>query len=321
MSNASLGKLHGRVNTRQIKNKKNVFIRFIEDVRLNKEAYLFMVPFGLIFLTFTVSPVVISIFLSFTNFNMLQAPVFAGLSNYAKMFFMDDVFKIAIKNTFLLAAVTGPISYIACLLFAWLINELRPKLRAVMTLIFYAPSISGAVFMIWPIIFSGDTYGYANSFLMKLGIIHAPIQWFTDVKYMTPLVIVVILWISLGTSFLSFIAGLQSVDKSMYEAGVIDGIRNRYQELWFITLPAIKPQLLFGAVMSITASFGIGPVITQLVGFPSTDYKVHTVVLHMQDYGGTRFEMGYACAIATVLFIVMVACNKIVQALLRRVGT
>lgn len=300
--------------------KKNVFVRLGRDIKNNKGAYLFMVPFGIIFLTFTVTPVIISIILSFTNFNVLQAPTFAGLENYAKMFFKDDVFKLAIKNTLLLAVITGPISYIACLVFAWFINELPPKLRAVMTLIFYAPSISGAVFMIWPIIFSGDSYGYANSILMRLGIIHSPILWFTDVNYMMPLVIVVILWISLGTSFLSFIAGLQGVDKSMYEAGAIDGIKNRYQEFWFITLPAIKPQLMFGAVMNITASFGIGPVITQLVGFPSTDYKVHTIVHHMQDYGGTRFEMGYACAMATVLFVIMIVCNKVVQRLLRKVG-
>lgn len=304
----------------QAAKKKNVFVRLGRDIRNNKGAYLFMVPFGIIFLTFTVTPVIISIILSFTNFNVLQAPTFAGLENYAKMFFKDDVFKLAIKNTLLLAVITGPISYIACLVFAWFINELPPKLRAVMTLIFYAPSISGAVFMIWPIIFSGDSYGYANSILMRLGIIHSPILWFTDVNYMMPLVIIVILWISLGTSFLSFIAGLQGVDKSMYEAGAIDGIKNRYQEFWFITLPAIKPQLMFGAVMNITASFGIGPVITQLVGFPSTDYRVHTIVHHMQDYGGTRFEMGYACAMATVLFIIMIVCNKLVQRLLRKVG-
>ena len=131
----------------------------------------------------------------------------------------------------------------------------------------------------------------------------------------------IILWMSMGASFLSFIAGLQGVDKSMYEAGAMDGIRNRYQELWYITLPAIKPQLLFGAVMSIASSFSIGDILTQLFGYPSNNYAMHTIVLHMQDYGGQRFEMGYACAIATVLFVLMLVTNTVIQRLLRKVGS
>ena len=300
--------------------KENVFIRLGRDIAKNKGAYLFMLPFGLIFLVFTVLPVVISIVLSFTNFNVVQPPTFAALNNYAKMFFNDTVFRTALQNTFIIAAIVGPFSYIASLLFAWLINDLPRVLRALLTLVFYAPSISGAVYMVWPMIFSGDANGYVNQLLMGLGIIHEPKLWFTDVETMMPMVVIVLLWISLGAAFLSFIAGLQSVDKSLYEAGAIDGIKNRYQEFWFITLPTIRPQLMFGAVMSITGAFGVGPVITQLVGYPSTDYRVHTVVLHMQDYGNTRFEMGYACAMATMLFLIMILCNKLIQLMLRKVG-
>lgn len=296
------------------------FRRFGRDVRRNTAAYLFLVPFTLIFFTFTLLPVLMSVCLSFTDFNVLQAPRFSGLQNYAKLFFSDEVFRKSVGNTFLIAAVTGPVSYLACILLAWLLNELPRYLRALMTLVFYAPSISGSAYIIWTIIFSGDTYGYANSVLLKLGIIHSPIRWFSDTTYMMPLVICVLLWMSLGTSFLALIAGFQSLDRSLTEAGAIDGIKNRYQELWFIILPSIRPQLLFSAVMSITSSFGIGPVISSLVGFPSTDYAVHTIMLHLQDYGGTRFEMGYACAIATVLFVVMVVSNRIVQRLLHKVG-
>ena len=104
---------------------------------------LMSLPFFLLFFTFTIIPVAASIVLSFTDFNMLQAPHIVGIENYIRLFVEDDVFLISVKNTLIFAFVTGPISYFACLVFAWLINELPPKIRAVMTLIFYAPSIAG----------------------------------------------------------------------------------------------------------------------------------------------------------------------------------
>ncbi len=290
------------------------------DIVKHKVSYAFLAPYALIFITFTVIPVVISIYLSFTYYNILEPPKFQGLQNYIKLFLGDDIFLLAVKNTFVLAAITGPIGYLASLMFAWFINELPPKVRAFLILIFYAPSISGNVYMIWTVMFSGDTYGYMNSTLMKLGIIYEPIQWLTDPKYMLTVIMIVVLWMSLGTGFLAFVAGLQSIDRSQYEAGIVDGIRNRWQELWYITLPNMKPMLMFGAVMSITSSFAISDVTIALAGMPSVDYAAHTVVNHLIDYGSTRFEMGYASAIATVLFVTMIGCNKIVQNLLRKVG-
>lgn len=290
------------------------------ELKRYKTAYLFLAPFMLVFLTFTVIPVLMSIALSFTYYNMLEAPRWVGWQNYIRLFLVDDVFLIAVKNTFLFAAITGPLSYIACLLFAWMINELSPKLRALLTLIFYAPSISGNVFLIWTIIFSSDSYGYVNGFLLKWGLITEPIQWLQDPSYMMPVVILVVLWLSLGTSFLVFIAGLQGIDRSLYEAGAIDGLRNRWQELWYITLPAMRPQLMFGAVMSITQSFAVSYQAIALTGFPSTDYAAHTIVTHLIDYGNIRFEMGYATAIATVLFLTMMFTQRLVQKLLSKVG-
>lgn len=262
-----------------------------------------------------------SICLSFTYYNVLETPRFVGLSNYIDLFLADDVFLTSVTNTFAIAAITGPLGYLASFLFAWFINELPRYIRAFAVLIFYAPTISGQVYLIWAIMFSGDAYGYVNSFLMKLGFINAPILWLTDPKYMMPVILLVILWMSLGTGFLSFVAGLQGVDQSQYEAGYVDGIKNRWQELWYITLPNMKPMLMFGAVMAITQSFGVCEVTMALAGFPSTDYAARTVVTHLFDYGSVRFEMGYASAIATVLFITMILCNKLIQSLLRKVGT
>ena len=296
------------------KKKKNFHIAMYKAKR-SKTCYLFLLPYAVIFTLFYIVPVVMSICLSFTYYNVLETPRFIDL------FLADDVFLTSVTNTFAIAAITGPLGYLASFLFAWFINELPRYIRAFAVLIFYAPTISGQVYLIWAIMFSGDAYGYVNSFLMKLGFINAPILWLTDPKYMMPVILLVILWMSLGTGFLSFVAGLQGVDQSQYEAGYVDGIKNRWQELWYITLPNMKPMLMFGAVMAITQSFGVCEVTMALAGFPSTDYAARTVVTHLFDYGSVRFEMGYASAIATVLFITMILCNKLIQSLLRKVGT
>lgn len=292
-----------------------------KEIKRNKTAYLMVLPYMLIFTCFTILPVLLSIVISFTDFNMLQMPNIVWLDNYIRLFLDDDIFLIAVKNTFIFAVIVGPTSYVMSLMIAWFINELSPKIRAVVTLIFYAPSISGQVYLVWSTLFSSDSYGWANAWLMKLGIITKEIAWFEDAKYVMPLCIVVALWTSLGTAFLSFIAGLQGVDKAQFEAGAVDGIRNRWQELWYITLPNIKPQLMFGAVMSITQSFGFGGVVTALCGFPSVDYAAHTIVHHLEDYGSQRFELGYSSTIAVILFIVMIGTNALIKKILSKVGT
>ena len=287
---------------------------------VNKVGYLMVAPYFLVFLTFTVAPVILSLLLSFTSFNMLETPKILFFENYVRLFLDDDIFLIAIKNTFIFAVMTGPVSYLLCLMFAWFINELTPKIRSLVTLIFYAPSISGQVYLIWTVMFSSDSYGYANGILMDLGIINSPILWFQDTDYIMPLVILVALWTSLGTSFLSFIAGFQVVDKSYYEAAAVDGIRNRWQELWYVTLPVMKNQMMFAAIMAITGSFGFGGVVTALCGFPSPDYCAWTLMHHLEDYGGARWEVGYASAIATLLFLMMIGSNMLVNRLLAKVG-
>ena len=306
---------------RYIKKKRRDAAISWKRAKSAKTYYLFLAPYAILFMIFYVLPVITSLVLSFTYYNILEPPRFIGLQNYINLILADDVFLTAVKNTFILAAITGPIGYMAAFLFAWFINELPRYLRAFAIVIFYAPTISGQVYLIWAIMFSGDAYGYINAFLIKFNIINVPILWLTNPQYMLTVVIIVSLWMSLGTGFLAFVAGLQGIDKAQYEAGYIDGIKNRWQELWYITLPSMKPMLMFGAVMTITQSFGIADVPIALTGFPSTDYATQTVVTHLVDYGSIRFEMGYASAIATLLFITMIFCNKLIQAMLRRVGT
>ncbi len=292
----------------------------LKEMKRNWVAYLMVAPYMLIFTCFTILPVALSIILSFTDFNLLQLPNIVWFDNYIRLFLDDDIFLTAAQNTLIFAAIVGPVSYFMSLLIAWFINELSPKIRAIVTLIFYAPSISGQVYLVWATLFSSDAYGWANAWLMKLGIISKEIAWFEDADYVMPLCIIVALWTSLGTAFLSFIAGLQGIDKAQYEAGAVDGIKNRWQELWYITLPNMKPQLMFGAVMSITSSFGFGGVVTALCGFPSVDYAAHTIVHHLEDYGSQRFEIGYSSTIAVVLFVIMIGANSLVKKILSKVG-
>ena len=293
----------------------------LKEIRQNWVAYLMIAPYMILFTLFTVIPVLLSVFIGFTDFNMLEIPNIVWLQNYVTLFFDDDVFLICIKNTFIFACIVGPSSYIMSFLVAWFINELPPKVRALVTLVFYAPSISGSVYMIWQTLFSSDSYGWANATLMKLGIIQTEINFFRDEKYVMPLCIVVSLWTSLGTSFLSFIAGLQGVDRSLFEAGAVDGVKNRWQELYYITLPSMKPQLMFGAIMSITGSFGFGGIVDALAGNPSVNYCAHTIMHHLGDYGGARYEIGYSSAIAMLLFLMMIGANMLVKRLLSKIGT
>ena len=301
--------------------KKFNFQVNLKKARKSKMCYAFLAPYAILFFMFNILPVLASIFFSFTYYNVLESPKFIGLDNYINLILEDDVFLTGVKNTFLIAVITAPLGYLMSFFFAWLINELPRWIRTIAVIVFYAPSIAGNIFVIFSVFFRGDAYGYVNGFLMKVGIIDEPILWLVNPTYMLPICMVVILWMSLGTGFLSFVAGLQGVDRSQFEAGYVDGIRNRWQELWYITLPNMKPMLMFGAVMAITQSFGVADVTMTLCGFPSTDYAARTVVTHLIDYGSTRYDMGYASAIATLLFIVMILCNKVIQKLLNRVGT
>ncbi len=290
------------------------------EIYRQRQNYMLMLPFFLCFFAFTVLPVALSMFISLTDFNMLQMPRFVGMKNYMRLFLDDDIFITALKNTVVFSCITGVASYVMCFVFAWIINELPRLTRTLLTLILYVPSMCGNVYFIWSFIFSSDRNGLMNSALMRIGATSAPIAWLRTEGYVLPILIIVQLWLSLGTGFLAFIAGLQTVDRSLYEAGAVDGVKNRWQELWHITLPSMIPQLMFGAVMTITSSLAAADVSTALAGTPSVNYAGSTIVTHLIDYGSTRFEMGYASAIATLLFVVMVVVNKLVQRALRGVG-
>lgn len=289
-----------------------------KKIRLNTTYYLMMTPFLLIFLLFLFIPVVASIVLSFTSFDMVRLPKFVGFDNYIRLLFNDDVFLKALQNTLVMAVITGPIGFLLSFVVAWLINEMSPKIRKILTLVMYAPTLAGNVYFIWLFLFSSDSKGLANTVLMSLNILQEPVAWLTDARYNFAVVLIVTIWMSLGTGFLSFVAGLQALDRSYFEAAAIDGLKNRWQELFYVTLPQMGPQLMFGAVMQISSAFAVGYVNQALTGFPSTNYSTHTLLLHMLDFGTVRFEMGYSSAIAVVLFGMMMATWLLVNKVLKR---
>ncbi len=291
------------------------------EIIKNRTLYIMMLPFLIFFFTFSVYPVAQAMFYSFTDYNVLEPAEFIGILNYKKLLLEDTIFIKAISNTFVIAVFVGPLGYALSYILAWMINELPHWLGTIVTVIFYAPSMAGNAVTIFALIFSNDATGYLNGFLLKYGIISERILWLSDEAYILPVVVLASVWMSLGVGFLSFVAGIKGVDEAQYEAAAIDGIRNRWQELWYITLPNMKPQLMFGAVMSITNGFSVGAVADALVGFPSPNYASHTIVNHLNDYGLIRMEMGRASAIAVILFVIMIVSNLLVQKFLRKVGT
>ncbi len=277
-----------------------------------------LAPFLIFFFVFTILPVLSSIVLSFTDFNMITINNFVGFDNYIRLFLSDEVFTIALKNTLIYALVSGPVGFVLSFVIAWFINELGRSVRTIVTFIVYSPAIAGNIFFIWLYIFSSDSRGFINDLLLKLGIISDPIEWLSNTKYAFGIVMIVIIWLSFGTGFLSFVAGLKALDRTYFEAAAIDGLKNRWQELYYVTFPQMGPQLMFGAVMSISGAFAVGNVNRQLTGFPSTDYSTHTILLHLEDYATTRFEMGYASAIAVVLFVMMLLFYIVVHKVLSK---
>lgn len=282
--------------------------------------YLILFPFMSLFFLFNVLPVLSSMVLSLFDYDMVSTPLWIGLENYARMFTADDTFLKVLGNTLRFSIIAGPLGYILAFLLAWMINEFSSQMRVILTFIFYAPALVGNAYFIWQIIFSGDSYGYLNNLLISLGFITEPIQWFQNTSYNMTIILIVQLWMSMGVGFLANIAGLQGVNTELYEAGAIDGIRTRWHELWYITLPSMKNILLFSAVMQIQSVFSVSGIITAFAGYPSVNNSVDTLVTYISDIGTTRYEMGYASALSVLLFVLVLAFRFGIGALLNLVG-
>lgn len=303
MSNKFLGKTSQRINNSE-----------------NRMYAIILIPFLSLFFLFTLLPVGSSIVLSFFDYDMVSNPIFTGLENYIRAFTNDTSFLTVFANTIKFAVITGPLGFLLSFLLAWMINEFNPIIRAFLTFLFYAPALVGNAYYIWQILFSGDSFGYMNNFLTSFGFITEPIQWFKNSQYNMTIIIIIQLWMGMGVSFLANIAGLQNINTELYEAGAIDGIRTRWHELWYITLPSMKNILFFSSIMQIQSVFSIGATITQLAGYPSVNNSVDTIVSYISDVGTSRYEMGYASTLSVLLFIVILIFRYGIVSLLKLVG-
>ena len=303
-----------------MKNKSKL-ADFLELVHQRWQLWALLAPFLVLFIIMTVLPVVSSIVLSFFNYDMVNLPSWAGVGNYLRAFIQDDIFPIVLKNTIVLAVLTGPAGFLLSFVLAWMINEFRPGVRTLLSFMYYVPSLVGGGLLIWQMLFASDSYGYMNNILLNAGLITSPITWLSTEEYIVPIVVVVQLWMSMGTSFLANISGLQNINPELFEAGAVDGIRNRWQELWYITLPGMSSMLLFSAVMQIASAFSISGTITALAGYPTVGYVADTIVSYLSDVGSTRYEMGYASALSVILFLMMVGTRSVIAKMLRKVGS
>lgn len=278
-------------------------------------ALLFLAPYAAFFLTFIVIPVTLAILLSFTYFNAIETPSFIGLNNYVSLITQDEVFmQKVLPNTLTFALVVGPGGYVLSFLLAWMLAQIPKKSRTILALIIYSPSMMAGIAMsvVWTIIFSGDETGYLNSLLLTAGVIYEPIQWLQSPEYLMKIMIFVTLWGSMGVGFLAMLSGVLNINSEIYEAGYIDGIKNRSQEIIYITIPSMKPQMLFGAVMSVVGTFQAGAIGVALSGAnPTPQYAGQLMVNHLEDYGFIRYEMGYAAAISVVLLLVIYGFSKV----------
>lgn len=281
----------------------------------SRSAQLFVLPYFLAFLIFITIPVVIGMVLSFTYFNLIQAPEYIGFSNYVYLFTSDDAFmQDVIPNTLQFVVIVGPLGYMLGFFLAWMLAQLPPKLRTFLALIIYSPSMTAGITMavMWRIIFSGDESGYLNSLLLNTNLITQPIQWLQNPEYLLTIMIVVTLWSSMGIGFLAMLAGVLNINQDLYEAAYVDGMKNKWQEIFYITIPSMKPQMLFGAVMSLVATFNAGAIGAQLSGQnPTPQNSGQLIVTHLEDYGFIRYDMGYAAAIAVMLLLLVYMFSRV----------
>ena len=282
-------------------------------------AYLFILPYAIFFMIFVVLLIFISILLSFTYYNTVNIPSFVGLRNYINLLTQDtDFMQYALPTTIRYALIVGPGGYMLSFMLAWILAQIPHRFRTVAAIIIYSPALTSGVLMtvVWRVFFSGDNRGYLNNFLLNLGVINTPVQWLQDPQAISIIMLFVGLWSSMGIGFLAMLSGILNINKEIYEAAYIDGLKNRWQEIFYITIPSMKPQMLFGAVMAIVSTFNAAGIASALtLSFPPPQLAGWLIVDHMNDFGFARFEMGYASALSVVLLIIVLLFSRIAKRL------
>lgn len=287
--------------------------------KINHPAW-FYTPYIILFLTFIIIPVLIAFGLSFTYFNTIETPEWIGMRNYIEIFTRDEVFmQYVLPNTFRFAFIVGPVGYFMSFLLAWMLSQIPHRPRTILAIVLYSPSMTAGIAMgvVWTVLFSGDSTGYLNAWLLRVGLVEEPIQFLTSPDYLMNIMILVSLWGSMGVGFLAMMAGILNIDQTLYEAAYVDGLKNRWQEIFYITIPSMKPQMLFGAVMAVVGTFQVGAIGVQLSGAnPTPQYAGQLMVNHIEDFGFLRYLMGYASAVSVILLIMVYGISRVTWSLL-----
>ena len=236
-------------------------------------------------------------------------PHFVGLSNYIALFTQDlDFMQSALPNTIKYALIVGPVGYMLTFFLAWVLAQLPRRFRNVAAIILYSPSLTGSILIsvVWKAMFSGDSRGYINYLLLNWGIINEPLQFLQDKTTIFVIMVFVGLWSSMGIGFLAMLSGILNTNREIYEAAYVDGMKNRFQEVIYITIPSMKPQMMFGAVMAIVGTFNSAGLASALTGASPTPQLAGWLISdHMQDYAFSRMEMGYASSLSVVLLMMV----------------
>ncbi len=282
-------------------------------------SYLFVTPYAIFFIVFVVLLIVIAVVLSFTYYDTVNFPRFVGLRNYINLLTQDtDFMQYALPTTIRYALIIGPGGYALSFILAWILAQIPHRIRTLSAIIIYSPALTSGVLMtvVWRVLFSGDNRGYLNNILLNMGVINTPVQWLQDPKMIMTIMLFVGLWSSMGIGFLAMLSGILNVNKEIYEAAYIDGMKNRWQEIFYITIPSMKPQMLFGAVMAIVSTFNAAGIATALtLSFPPPQMAGWLIVDHMNDFGFARYEMGYASAISVVLLMIVLLFSRVAHKL------
>ena len=288
-------------------------MKTLKNFLCRHSTFVLLSPFVILFGVFIVIPVICAALLSFTRFDSISLPSFVGVQNYIAIFTKDSEFMQKIlPNTIKYALLVGPGGYILSFLLAWILAQLTRWPRTFLAIIIYSPSLVGGVALsaVWGVLFSGDKLGYLNGVLLGMNIIDEPVQWLSA-EYILPVMILVALWSGMGVGFLAMLSGIMNVNTELYEAAYIDGIKNRAQEVYYVTIPSIRPQMLFGAIMALVNTFSSSGTGVALTGSnPTPEYAGSLIVNHADDYGFLRYEMGYAAALSVVLLVIMWAFSR-----------
>ncbi|BCB82093.1 sugar ABC transporter permease [Phytohabitans flavus] len=275
--------------------------------------YLMLLPFAALFAGFLVWPLLNSLYFAFTNYNGVKPPTLVGFDNFQRLWFEDERFRTALVNSFAYVAATVTLTTVLALALAVAFHGTSWRDRIMRTL-FFLPAVTStiAVALIWRWIFTVEDFGLANTVIGWVGV--EPVQWLATPSLTIPILVVMAVWGGCGYGMVIFVAGLNAIPEEHYESARLDGA-NAWQQFWYITLPQLKPVTTYVVITSLISAFQVFEAVYIVFRGVSSVGGVQDsglmLVPYLYDMGFTKFQLGYASAIAWSLFIVIFVVSMI----------